>query len=200
MQVALFRQLASALNAIHSSGLSTQALCPLSVASVWLDSVDSPATIRIAPYAREVSALRMDGGATPAAVLQELCIPPEAWTAGGAADAAVADPAAADVWRAAVVAVAALGGRDLLHAVRRGAQSAPFLLRAVLCKLRKDPARMPGELADIFEVRCRACAACAGPRAELRPSHAFTCSFCCVAGFVSFREGIRIKSGAKQLV
>eukprot|EP00892_Ulva_mutabilis_P011092 jgi/Ulvmu1/8355/UM042_0061.1 len=142
--VAMFRQLASALEAMHRHSLSTATLYPLSVASVRLDTVHAPSAIRLAPYACEIPAT--EGPFSSTGAFEALCTPPEG-QAGGADD----DAAAADVWRAAAVAGVALVGDALLEALQGGAAARPAMLIDSLQRLRSNPTRLPPELADILE-------------------------------------------------
>lgn len=141
----MFRQLASALEAMHRHNLTTGALCPLSVASVRLDTVSAPSSVRIAPYAREIPASEVGYSSTGS--FETLCTPPEA-TRGGLGP----DGACGDVWRAAAVAAVALTGDALLEAIDSGATATPALLADAVHKLRRNPTRLPRELADILEV------------------------------------------------
>lgn len=146
VQVSMWRQLSSAIEAMHRHNLTTATLHPITVASVQLDSVDGPSSVRIAPYAREIPGEQLGYSSTGA--FEELCVPPEAGPGG-----AVADCAAADVWRVAAVATIALTGDTLKTALDSGTQATPAMLLMAVQTLRRDASRMPAELADILEVR-----------------------------------------------
>lgn len=150
----MLRQLASAIEAMHRNNLTSSTLHPITIASVCLNTIDGPSSVRIAPYAREIPAEELGFSSTGA--FQELCIPPEAGPAGSAGE-----DAAADVWRVAAVAAIALSGDTLKQSLDGGAPATPAMLVAAVRTLRQNAARLPAELAAILEVRPAGAVLCA---------------------------------------